>query len=416
MFGVNLDQLFTQNPKPILQYRKDAIQNYTQIPFPNIGKLKQDEFLNESLKLQNTVLTRDTEIPVEVKSFIQDDTDNVIIIKDGNVIYENLTHGFEDIYINDLNSAFDERPEVVTELFKNEAKRLRMNQMTAINSAFYTSGVLIYVPKNVQSKEPIKLYNLQGNADFVHRTFVVVDKHSEVNVQEFFTNRTECYANVVSDFYIAENAKVNLTSIDYFTEAAKSYIGLRARVERDGKFNIVKSFLSKSNTIAEINVDLVGEYAEVDVATIGVSDKQQKMNINIDTWNNAKYTSSNIQNYGVALERSTLIFNNAGKIEMGMNGSKAYQSTKGIVLDPKATVQANPFLLIDEFDVEAGHGATIGAFDTETMFYLMSRGLAKSEAEAMIVSGFMKPILATIKNDTMKTQVSKIIDTKMGAY
>lgn len=414
MSSVVVDKAFAQNPKPILQYRKDSLLKMEELDNPNIGKQDIQDFLTEDLSLENVLLTRSNHIPDEVKPFIKSDRENIIIVKDGNVVFDSLSNAFDDLYINDFNSAYDERPELIAELLRKEENSLKPNRMTALNGSYFTSGLLIAVPNNVFVDEEVRVFYIQENTDMIHRTIVKMADNTNLKISEYYVNNAKCYTNVMSDLYVGRNARLEYIGVDNFTEESTGYIAMRGAVEKEGTLLINHAFLSHSNLIGDISVDLVDEYATVDVSTIGVSDKNQKMNINIDTWNNAKHTSSNIKNYGVALDRSKLVFNNAGKIENGMKRSKAYQSTKGVILNPKASLEANPFLLIDEFDVEAGHGATIGAFDAESMFYLMSRGLARQDAEAMIVSGFIRPIVAKIKNEMLKTQVQSIIDQKMG--
>lgn len=414
MFNYDIEKFFGHNPKSILNFRKEALADIDNLDLPNMGKLKLEDFLKEELNLQNVFLNKQTQVPTEMDNLVNRDSENVIIIKDGNIIFENLTGNYQDIYINDFNSAFEERPEVIIEFFKKEKEVLKHNQMTALNSAYMNSGILIDIPKNISLKDEIKLYYVQENADFIHRTLVNVGANSSVKFVEYFTNSSECYVNIISDLFLSENSKVHYFSVDNFTDDTAGYSALRSKLDSNANLETTRGILSNGNIISDTLVDLSGEFSETEIKTIAVADATQKQNVNTATYHNAKMSKSNIVNQGVAKEKAKLYFNNFGKIEQGMKESKAFQSTRGVILDRYASIQANPFLLIDEYDVEAGHGATIGKFDDDSLFYLMSRGLSKSDAEKLIVNGFIDPILANIDNEALKEQLGIIIDKKLG--
>ena len=96
-----------------------------------------------------------------------------------------------------------------------------------------------------------------------------------------------------------------------------------------------------------------------------------------------------------------------------MKQSDARQMTRGLNLSKKASVKAQPNLLIDEYDVVASHSATIGSIDKEELFYLMSRGLTETQAQEMVILGFVQPILSHIKNENIQqiiyTEFAKLL-------
>ena len=414
MFNYDIEKLFSHNPKSIINFRKESLKDLDSLKLPNMGKLKISDFMTEELNLENVILTKQSFVPVELEKLVSLDNENVIIIKDGNIVYENLTGNYQDIYINDFNSAFEERPEVILDFFQRELSELRHNKMTALNGGYMNSGILIDIPKNIELKEEIKLYYVQENVDFIHRTIVNVGANSSVKFVEYFSNLGDCYVNIVSDLYLGEGAKVKYFSVDNYTDKTTGYSALRSILGTKSELLTTRGILSNGNIIVDTLVDLVGEFSSTDIKTIAIADRGQKQNINTATFHNAKLSSSNIVNQGVSKDKAKLYFNNFGKIERGMSESKAFQSTRGIILDRYAQIQANPFLLIDEYDVKAGHGATIGKFDDDSMFYLMSRGLTKSDAEKLIINGFINPILDGIDNETLKEELRSIIDRKLG--
>lgn len=116
-------------------------------------------------------------------------------------------------------------------------------------------------------------------------------------------------------------------------------------------------------------------------------------------------TFSNISNIGVSFSGAKVLFHTTGKIEKGMNNSKCQQLSKGIIMDDTSEVTADPILLIDEYDCFANHGAAIGKMSDEDLFYLMSRGLDKSQAFLLILEGMIAPFMDRIENDQLKSEI-----------
>ena len=139
------------------------------------------------------------------------------------------------------------------------------------------------------------------------------------------------------------------------------------------------------------------------------------MGLNINTNNAAKRTDAQINNHGVVQDKAKLLFNAIGKVDKGCIGSNAYQKTRGVILSDKAEINANPYLIIDEFDVEgAGHAATVGRFDEQDIHYMMSRGIPREEAETMVINGFVTPVIEEIPNERMQEYVFDAMREKLG--
>lgn len=127
----------------------------------------------------------------------------------------------------------------------------------------------------------------------------------------------------------------------------------------------------------------------------------------------ASYTNSNVSNYGIAINGSKIKFETIGKIENKMAKSDCRQLTRGILIGENSVVETNPILLIDEYDVKAYHGASIGKMSDDDLFYLMSRGLTKSEAFKLMLHGIINPFVSTILDENIKNTVMELIDKSL---
>jgi Fe-S cluster assembly protein SufD len=414
MYSVNVKEVFKTDPKAILAFRETAKEKVNTLAFPNIGKLQQSAFLPEKTNLQQVLLDRAKELPQEVVKILSKTDDNVVVMQDGNIIYESLSNKYNDVYINDFHSAFEERPELILDLLSRpEAKQ--ENQMVALNGAYFNSGIVVDVPKNLEIKDPLVLVYLQKRADMVHRSLIHVDRFSRVNITEYFLDAAPCYANVVTDLLLEDEAHVVYTGIDQFQTASRVYQNMRALLQRNASLHAVKVYLSDANVIGDVDVVLAGEGGRSTVETVAVARNAQFMGLNINTNNAAKRTDAQINNHGIVHDKAKLLFNAIGKVDKGCVGSNAYQKTRGVILSDKAEINANPYLIIDEFDVEgAGHAATVGRFDENDIHYMMSRGIPRSEAETMVIHGFVKPVVEEIANQQMQDYVFEALKGKLG--
>lgn len=113
------------------------------------------------------------------------------------------------------------------------------------------------------------------------------------------------------------------------------------------------------------------------------------------------------------MERSELIFNGIGQIIHGAHGSKADQQNRVLIMSPQARGDANPILLIDENDVEAGHAASVGPVDPHQMYYLMSRGIPRPQAQRMVIRGFLGAVLSAIPSKDVQSKMVDILERKL---
>ena len=171
--------------------------------------------------------------------------------------------------------------------------------------------------------------------------------------------------------------------------------------------------LNDNNVNNCMNVYLLKENSHLVInnAIINNTSLTQSYDFNVYHWN--KFSESQLTNYAICKDNSVLNINSNGIIAKGCSKSKIIQKSKGIILDLTSAISANPLLQIDEFDVEANHGASIGAIDDEDLYYLMSRGLTKTQSEHLIVGGFMEPIIKELDDELVKNYALYLIAEKL---
>ncbi len=297
-----------------------------------------------------------------------------------------------------------------------KAVKVDEHKLTALHAALMTGGTFIYVPKNVEVKEPLQVVYLQDEevALFNH-VIVVAEDHSAVTYIENYLSfsEKENVANIVAEVIAGTNANVHYGAVDHLASGMTVYVNRRGVVGRDGRIEWALGQMNDGNTVSENITNLKGDGSFADSKTVTVSRGEQKQNITTKIVHFGKNSVANILNHGVVKDEATSIFNGIGKIEHGATKSNAEQTSRVLMLSEKARGDANPILLIDEDDVMAGHAASVGRVDPVQLHYLMSRGIQKEEAERLIIHGFLRPVVNELAIENVKNQLVEVIERKV---
>ncbi len=204
---------------------------------------------------------------------------------------------------------------------------------------------------------------------------------------------------------VGENSFIKVLILSVHESNIK--INLIGKVSRYGTLNLIAGFLN-DHTELEAKIYLNDKYAEANVNSLVVSHNNQQQKLYYEIINNATETNANIDVIGIGNDNGKVIVSGVGQINKGMHNSNNFQHLTGVISD-QAVVEMNPYLLIDEHDVKAGHGATIGQVDEEILYYMMSRGIPKKEAQTLYMKGVVSPFVDQIFDKDLCEDFSKIL-------
>jgi Fe-S cluster assembly protein SufD len=349
------------------------------------------------------------EIPSDIKTLIKD-LENAIVLKDGHVVYKQLKEEMDSVLIEAYQDAL---PKHIESFLDTEYCNDFTDDAYSYNINNTNSGLLIHVKRNQVISQKLHIFYIQENIDLVHNTRIILDENSALDYVEYLYNEQDSSINFVSNSIVKENASLTYTGISNFSRKSVIFITRNSYVFRYGRSKYSVAEVNDSTTISNTNIFLQEEYATGTTKTVAITNNEQEASFKQLVEHNAKHTEGYIENYGVSNHESTLVFEGIGKINKNMKRSIARQSNHGIILAKKAQLHANPLLLIDEFDVEASHGAAIGKIDDEQLYYLMSRGLTLQEAEKLIISGFLSPVLILLESDALKNNFIQKVESKI---
>ncbi len=189
-------------------------------------------------------------------------------------------------------------------------------------------------------------------------------------------------------------------------------IKISAKVGKDSTLAVIFADFSQSNINVKSRVNLIEEGANCYWHLATLSNSYFKKIFDVSFIHEVGHTIAYMDNYGVAKDKSEIVFSGINHIYKGAKQSDTKQNAKIIVFDKEAHGVASPILKIDENDVKASHGAVVGQLNSDHMFYLMTRGLSKEDARTVITMGYLKPISVNFSEE-IQNRISKAITEAM---
>ncbi len=329
--------------------------------------------------------------------------DNVFVFKDGTVHTQKLNAPFDQIKVG----SFEDLTEDALKTLKSSMLNTYEGVDQALNQA--TSTTFIQVPKGFDSEETLYLFFLDdASTTHIH---INLGSSSKLSVFEYHLDAASGEKNILETITLGAYASLDMASLSNFEGESNVIFNRQAFLQEKASATLTLASFGDETLIQNTHVNLLGFQSRSELTAIALTSKKQVSTIKSTIQHHAIESEGELFHYGVANDESFLTFEGLGKIEKGMRQSKNHQHNKGVILAPKARLDANPLLVIDEFDVEAGHGAAVGRIDEEQLYYMMSRGLDKKTSERLIVNGFLHPLDRYLSED-FKAHVQALLAQK----
>lgn len=411
-------------PEWMLQLRLQGFDQYDQLPLPSLEKTKLDKWnVDRFIPFkQQASVTEAAQLPEEVRELINQEEGQVkavLVQKDASTIYTCIPEGLKDqgVVFESLQSALRNHSDLIQKHFMQKGKNVDSDKLAALHAAAWSGGVFLYIPKNVEVKIPVQavFYASESDSGLFPHVVIVAENHSSVAYMDTYINQdgVQVVQNGIVDIHVGAGAKVKFTSVRTFTEDVTDYIYRHATVEKDGRIEWVLAEMNQGNTVTENMTHLLGDGSNTDSKLIAIGSGTQKENITTRVVHTGKHSDSQVLVKGVLKDEATAILNGITFIEKGATKANGEQAENVLMLSPKARGDANPILLIDEDDVKAGHAASAGQINPLQIFYLMSRGLSKAEAQRLIINGFVAPVVDEIGEKGVKALLERTIERKV---
>jgi Fe-S cluster assembly protein SufD len=291
------------------------------------------------------------------------------------------------------------------------------DKFTAHNGAAWRGGLLVRVPKGVELDDPlyVRVAGDESGATF-WRLLVVAEEGSRFSLIEEYTSpsaEAAGYSNGAVELFVEQGAKLEYVSLQNLAKETWHFATHRATVGKDAELDWVAGGFGSRRGKVRIHNDLAGQGATSRVTGAYFADGTQHLDYDTFQQHHAPSTTSDFAFKGALREQASVVWRGMIRVEEDAQKTNAYQENRNLILSPDAHADSIPGLEILANDVRCTHGATISQVDREQLFYAMSRGLTRSDAERLIVRGFFQDVLDRIELAPVREALAERLEARI---
>src|SRR5947208_7458603 len=403
---------YKNEPDWMLQFRLRALDIFFKKPMPTwpAADLSEIDFQNIFYYLRPTDNSAETNWD-DVPPYIKDTFDKLGIPEaerkflagvsaqyESEVVYHSIREDLEKqgVIFLDMDSGLREHPDIVKEYFGTIIPPAD-NKFSALNSAVWSGGSFIYVPKNTQVEIPLQAYfriNAENMGQF-ERTLIIADEGSRVHYIEGCTAPTyssDSLHSAVVELIAKPGAHIRYTTIQNWSNNVYNLVTKRAVAYEDATVEWVDGNLGSKVTMKYPAVYLLGPRARAEILSVAFAGQGQLQDAGGKVIHAAPDTTSTITSKSITKDGGRAAYRGLLRVAKGAERSKAFVRCDALLLDEQSRSYTYPSIEIDEELVDIGHEATVSKVSDEQLFYLQSRGLTESEAMTMIVACFSEAL------------------------
>jgi Fe-S cluster assembly protein SufB len=315
-----------------------------------------------------------------------------------------------------MDSGVREHPELVKKYFGTIIP-YNDNKFAALNSAVWSGGSFIYVPPGVHVEIPLQAYfriNTENMGQF-ERTLMIIDEGAYVHYVEGCTApiyKSDSLHSAVVEIIVKKGGRCRYTTIQNWSNNVYNLVTKRAVAYEGATMEWIDGNIGSKVTMKYPSIYLLGERAHGEVLSIAFAGDGQHQDAGGKIIHAAPNTTSLITLKSILKGTGRTSYRGLIKVYPGCEKSKSTVRCDALILDESARSDTYPYMEIDEEDVTIGHEATVSKVGSEQLFYLMSRGLSEAEASAMIVNGFIEPIVKELPME-YAVEMNRLIQLQM---
>jgi Fe-S cluster assembly protein SufB len=334
------------------------------------------------------------------------------------VVYHQINEELEKqgVIFVDTDTGLREYPELFQEYFGSVIP-VGDNKFASLNSAVWSGGSFIYVPKGVHVEIPLQAYfriNTENMGQF-ERTLIIADEGSYVHYVEGCTApiySSDSLHSAVVEIVVKKNARVRYTTIQNWSNNVYNLVTKRATAAEGATMEWVDGNIGSKVTMKYPAIYLLGEHAKGETLSIAFAGEGQHQDAGAKMVHAAPHTSSSIVSKSVARGGGRTSYRGLIQVLEGSHHSASTVRCDALLVDTISRSDTYPYVDVREDDVAMGHEATVSKVSEDQLFYLMSRGLTEDEAMAMIVRGFIEPIAKELPME-YALELNRLIELQM---
>jgi Fe-S cluster assembly protein SufB len=419
-------------PEWMLAFRLKALQIYESKPMPKWGGdlSDLDRVLDEIyfyVRPQDKMEHSWDDVPDDIKTTFErlgiPEAEQKILAGVGaqyesEMVYHSLKKEWEDqgVIFDSIEEGLKNHPDLFRQYFGTVIPS-EDNKFSAMNSAVWSGGSFVYIPKGVELDTPLQAYfrvNQEKMGQF-ERTLIIVDEGAHAHYIEGCTApvySTESFHSGVIEIIVHKNARFRYTTIQNWSNNMYNLVTQRAMVHENASMEWLDGNLGSKLTMKYPSCFLVGEGAHGEILSIAYAGNGQHHDTGGKVVHAAPRTTSSIISKSISRGTGRSSYRGLCKVYDGAKHSKSNVECDALLINDTSRTDTYPYIEIDERDANVGHEATVSKVGDEQLFYLMSRGMSEEEAMALIVRGFIEPIAKELPLE-YAVELNRLIDLEM---
>ncbi|PWH20454.1 MAG: Fe-S cluster assembly protein SufB [Anaerolineae bacterium] len=419
-----------EEPQWMLEFRLKALDHFLKRPMPTWGadlsKLNLDDIYYYVKPAEAQGRSWD-EVPDTIKNTFEKlgipEAERKFLAGVGaqyesEMVYHSIQEHLEKqgVIFLSIEDGLKQHPDLFREYFATVIP-IEDNKFAALNSAVWSGGSFIYIPKGVKVDLPLQAYfrlNVANIGQF-ERTLIIADEGSQVHYVEGCTApiySTDSFHSGVIEIVVKRGARVRYTTIQNWSSNVYNLVTQRALVYEDATMEWVDANLGSKITMKYPSCYLKEPGAHGEILSMAFAGKGQHQDAGGKVIHFAPNTSSKIVSKSISKSGGRSSYRGLLKVYKGAKGVKSNVVCDALLLDETSRSDTYPYIEIDEEDVTIGHEATVSKVGEEQLFYLMSRGLNEDEATSMVVSGFIEPLVKELPME-YAIEMNRLIQLQM---
>ena len=421
---------FKEEPVWMLEFRLKAYHHYLRRPMPNWGPdisgLNLDEIFYYVRPSQIDSKTWE-DVPDTIKNTFdklgipeaeQKFLSGVGAQYDSEMVYHNIQESLEKqgVIFLSIENGLKQYPDLFREHFATVVP-IQDNKFATLNSAVWSGGSFVYVPKGVKVDLPLQAYFRLNNASIgqFERSLIIADEGAQVHYVEGCTAplyREESFHSGVIEIVVKKNARVRYTTIQNWSTNVYNLVTQRANVFENGTMEWVDANLGSRVTMKYPSCYLRGEGAHGEMLSVAFAGAGQVQDTGSKMIHFAPNTSSKIISKSISRADGRASYRGLVRVARKAKNSRSTVACDALLLNPQSRSDTYPTIDILAKDVTIGHEATVSKIGEEQLFYLNSRGLSDEEATTMVVSGFIEPLVKELPME-YAVEMNRLIQLQM---
>ena len=342
-----------------------------------------------------------------------------IVFVDGKLV----RHEFSDklksagVIFSDLHSAAAAHEDLVSANLMQKAVVATDGKFAALHGAMWTHGVFVYVPRGVLVDLPLHvvMYNTKAGASLGH-VLVVLEENAQATIQvEYGSSDADVQSAYIgaTELILGPASNLRYVALQDWNRNTYEFSHQRARLEKDANLDWITGSMGSRLTKAFLEIDIDGPGANGRMSGFFFADKDQLFDLDTQQNHNAPLTTSDLLFKGAAKDDARTVWQGMIKSLPKMQKIDGFQACRNLMLSEKARMDSIPGLEIEADDVMCSHAATFGTLEEEPIFYLMSRGIPRPDAQLMVIDGFFDELLQRVPFDRVRDRLKTAIEAKI---